>query len=66
MASLAKFRSKARAGYAGMNGLYDPDNLARPDFSQMVPFKPKVYCQKYYKNYFEVTQRITYKERIQG
>jgi len=42
LASLAKFRSKARAGYAGMNGLYDPDNLARPDFSQMVPFKPKV------------------------
>ena len=29
-----------------MNGLYDPDNLARPDFSQMVPFKPKVDQQK--------------------
>ena len=27
-----------------MNGalLVDPDNVARPDFSQMVPFKPKV------------------------
>ena len=22
--------------------LVDPDNVARPDFSQMVPFKPKV------------------------
>ena len=27
-----------------LNGalLLDPDNLAKPDFSQMVPFKPKV------------------------
>ncbi|XP_023339992.1 protein suppressor of forked [Eurytemora carolleeae] len=33
-----------KRGGGKMNGalLVDPDNVARPDFSQMVPFKPKV------------------------
>jgi len=35
-------RGKNSSSTAKHNGYYDSDVLARPDFSQMVPFKPKV------------------------
>ena len=39
---LNSVRGKNSSSTAKHNGYYDSDVLARPDFSQMVPFKPKV------------------------
>jgi len=46
LSNLSKRSGKQMSAFSSasikLNGFFDSDNLARPDFSQMVPFKPKV------------------------